>query len=306
MDQCLELWHKQKAAFVQSGSRCGKKGKLIDHFKIPKAHRHNHITQQIETLGAMKGFDQEQYETIHIDMVKDPYRHTNRRNFEAQIIKIIQRKESLSYFRRFSESKSILEYEPDNSDLESLSGFEVGDISAQDEGRFVSDVDSRLREWDSRATGTGKSLIEFMRFAVAREAHCRSMDTAKLKTYRGFQDFVSAIIRFFDHDLSGLENQHTRRYFVKSDLSQHLRKIDLWESCKILIPPPNEFYPPLSRTLHCRLTPITEGSVKYDANDFVWCCVFPNKKDFYQSKLNPIQCDKPAYVHLKDDLLTIA
>ena len=281
MDRCLEIWHKHKVSFIRSGARSSKKGKPIDHFKIPKAHRHNHITQQIEILGAMKGFDQEPYETIHIDTVKDPYRRTNRRNFEVQIIKIIRRDESLARFQRFSHRASISEFDSDFGDCD------VEDVS---EDGFAPDAVSgggeQGSEPDSHVT-IGESLLGTLRFTVAKKAHRRGVKTGELAAYYGFQDFVSAIMRFFELSLSGVENRHSRPYFTTSDLPCNLRKIDLWESCKILITPPNGFYLASSRTLHCRLTPITESSIVRDiANDFVWCDVFPDKNEYFQSQSN--------------------
>jgi len=217
MDRCLEIWHKHKVAFINSGACSSKKGKPMDHFKIPKAHRHNHITQQIEILGAMKGFDQEPYETIHIDMVKDPYRHTNRRNFDVQIIKIIQRNESLARFQKFSHDASISESESDS---------QLEDVGEDEFTPDISGGEEQGSEPDSHVT-IGESLLGTLRFTVAQKAHHRGMRTEELAGYYGFQDFVSAIIHFFELSLSGVENRHSRPYFTASDLPHNLCKINL-------------------------------------------------------------------------------
>ena len=300
MDNCLEIWHKKKISFIESGARHSKKGQPMQHFKIPKAHRHNHITQQIETLGTLRGFDQEAFETIHINMVKNPYRCSNRRDFELQILKAIQRNESLDRFQRFahsasesedSDSESESESDSDSdSDPEPFRDSDTGDAGRVDKCNIDSEVtmirnrDNGIQSQpDSHNTVIDKSLLGSLRLSIAQQAHKKLKTTELAGCYYGFQNFVSAMIRFFEHGISGFENGHSRRYFADSELLPNLQRIELWESCKILIPPPNVFHPASSRTLHCRLMEETMSSHSDLANDFVWCNVYPDKTGYFQS-----------------------
>ena len=291
MDNCLEIWHKRKISFIESGARRSKKGQPMQHFKIPKAHRHNHITQQIETLGTLKGFDQEAFETIHINMVKNPYRRSNRRDFEVQILKAIRRNESLDRFQRFASASESEDSESDSDSDSDLDGdSDTGDAGRVDKRNIDSEVTTiRNRDGgiqsqpDSHDTVIDKSLLGSLRLSIAQQAHRRLKTTELAGCYYGFQNFVSAMIRFFKHGISGFENGHSRRYFADSELPPDLQCIELWESCKILIPPPNIFYPASSRTLHCRLMEGTMSSHSDLANDFVWCNVYPDKTGYFQS-----------------------
>ena len=62
-------------------------------FKLPKLHcLLYHLIPSIEKYGAPVGFSTETYESLHKKYVKQPYRSSNKRNFDKQMIKIVSKK----------------------------------------------------------------------------------------------------------------------------------------------------------------------------------------------------------------------
>lgn len=57
--------------------------------KLPKLHSWvYHIIDSIRSFGAINGYTTETYESLHKDYVKNPYRLSNKKNIEVQIMKI--------------------------------------------------------------------------------------------------------------------------------------------------------------------------------------------------------------------------
>jgi len=48
-----------------------------------------HICSSIREFGAINGYTTETYESLHKDYVKKPYKLTNKKEIEKQIIKIV-------------------------------------------------------------------------------------------------------------------------------------------------------------------------------------------------------------------------
>ena len=56
-------------------------------FKLPKLHSWiYHIVDSIRSFGAINGYTTETYESLHKDYVKIPYRSSNKRDINTQII----------------------------------------------------------------------------------------------------------------------------------------------------------------------------------------------------------------------------
>ncbi|UZO18670.1 uncharacterized protein OCT59_009982 [Rhizophagus irregularis] len=57
--------------------------------KLPKLHSWAyHIIDSIRSFGAVNGYTTETYESLHKEYVKNPYRLSNKKNIEVQIMKI--------------------------------------------------------------------------------------------------------------------------------------------------------------------------------------------------------------------------
>src|SRR5208282_415363 len=58
--------------------------------KLPKLHSWvYHIVDSIRSFGAVNGFTTETYESLHKEYVKAPYRLSNKKNIEVQLMKIV-------------------------------------------------------------------------------------------------------------------------------------------------------------------------------------------------------------------------
>ena len=49
----------------------------------------HHITDSIRQFGAINGYTTETYESLHKTFVKNPYRLTNKKNVETQIMRAV-------------------------------------------------------------------------------------------------------------------------------------------------------------------------------------------------------------------------
>ena len=57
--------------------------------KLPKLHSWvYHIIDSIRYFGAVNGYTTETYESLHKEYVKNPYRLSNKKNIESQIMQI--------------------------------------------------------------------------------------------------------------------------------------------------------------------------------------------------------------------------
>ena len=60
------------------------------NLKFPKLHSWvYHIVDSIRMFGAVNGYTTETYESLHKDFVKIPYRISNKKNIEQQLLKTV-------------------------------------------------------------------------------------------------------------------------------------------------------------------------------------------------------------------------
>ncbi|THU80172.1 hypothetical protein K435DRAFT_823723 [Dendrothele bispora CBS 962.96] len=85
MSTALENFHANKQIFVDIGIR--------SNFRIPKIHFMNHYLESIKLFGTLDNFNTEYTERLHIDLAKDAYRSTNRKDEYSQMMKWLERKE---------------------------------------------------------------------------------------------------------------------------------------------------------------------------------------------------------------------
>lgn len=58
--------------------------------KLPKLHSWvYHIIDSIRSYGAINGYTTETYESLHKDYVKMPYRSSNKKNVETQLLQTV-------------------------------------------------------------------------------------------------------------------------------------------------------------------------------------------------------------------------
>jgi len=93
MQQALDDFHSVKDTFIEHGIR--------DHFNIPKLHSMFHYVASIKRLGSPDGYNTESPERLHIDLAKQAYRATNRRDYTIQMTVWLRRHEAMALKRAY-------------------------------------------------------------------------------------------------------------------------------------------------------------------------------------------------------------
>ncbi|KAF5346250.1 hypothetical protein D9758_014405 [Tetrapyrgos nigripes] len=93
LEESLKLFHQNKTIFVDLQIR--------EHFRLPKIHFLNHYVEKIRSLGTLDNCNTEQTERLHIDLAKDAYRATNRKDEFTQMTKWLDRQEKIHYHDNF-------------------------------------------------------------------------------------------------------------------------------------------------------------------------------------------------------------
>lgn len=83
----LERFHNNKQIFIDLGIR--------SNFHIPKIHFMNHYVDSIKRMGTLDNFNTEYTERLHIDLVKDVYQATNKKDELSQMTRWLERKEKV-------------------------------------------------------------------------------------------------------------------------------------------------------------------------------------------------------------------
>ena len=96
-------FHERKSIFVEHGIR--------EHFNIPKLHSMQHYLHMIKSHGTTDNFNTELPERLHIDIAKDAFSHTNKRDYIAQMRLRLQRHEAVCKFTAYLQW-SVKDYIP--------------------------------------------------------------------------------------------------------------------------------------------------------------------------------------------------
>jgi hypothetical protein len=87
LDDALRMFHSNKSIFIDLGIR--------EHFKIPKLHSCTHYTSSIRFYGTTDNFNTQYTERLHIDLAKEAYRASNRRDEFPQMTTWLERREKV-------------------------------------------------------------------------------------------------------------------------------------------------------------------------------------------------------------------
>lgn len=93
LDEALARFHANKGVFMELGIR--------DHFNLPKLHALLHFAYSISLLGMTDNYDTQYTERLHIDLAKDTYRATNRKDEYPQMTTWLLRKEKIEQYDSF-------------------------------------------------------------------------------------------------------------------------------------------------------------------------------------------------------------
>jgi len=86
-------FHEKKSIFVDCSVR--------EHFNIPKLHSMQHYLHMIKSHGTTDNFNTELPEQLHIDIAKDAFSHTNKKDYIAQMCLRLQRHEAVCKFTAY-------------------------------------------------------------------------------------------------------------------------------------------------------------------------------------------------------------
>jgi len=86
-------FHEKKSIFIDHGVR--------EQFNIPKLHSMQHYLHMIKSHGTADNFNTELPERLHIDIAKDAFDHTNKREYIAQMRLRLQRHEAIRKFTAY-------------------------------------------------------------------------------------------------------------------------------------------------------------------------------------------------------------
>ncbi|KAG2131135.1 hypothetical protein BD769DRAFT_1355430 [Suillus cothurnatus] len=93
LDEALVLFHDNKEIFIDLGIR--------NHFNLPKLHATRHYVSMIRFFGTTDNYNTEYTERLHIDLAKDAYRATNRKDEFMQMTQWLERKEKIVHHAKF-------------------------------------------------------------------------------------------------------------------------------------------------------------------------------------------------------------
>ncbi|KZP24747.1 hypothetical protein FIBSPDRAFT_734893, partial [Athelia psychrophila] len=99
--QALREFHHFKNAIITAGGRQGKRGAIL-HFNIPKLEGMGRVVFNAEIMGAPFQYTSDITERCHIFLVKEPYRHSNRRDYHEQCVRYMDRDGKIWQFRLFT------------------------------------------------------------------------------------------------------------------------------------------------------------------------------------------------------------
>jgi hypothetical protein len=93
MEAALREFDNNKQIFIEKGVRT--------HFNIPKLHSIRHYVSSIWTHGTPDGYNTELPERLHINLAKQGYRASNRRNYVTQMVRWLHRQEKIDAYTAY-------------------------------------------------------------------------------------------------------------------------------------------------------------------------------------------------------------
>ena len=86
-------FHERKTIFIDR--------KVREHFNIPKVHSMQHYFHMIKSHGTTDNFNTELPERLHIDIAKDAFKHTNKKDYIPQMRQRLRRHEAVRKFTAY-------------------------------------------------------------------------------------------------------------------------------------------------------------------------------------------------------------
>jgi len=89
LKDCLAAFHSTKVVFMDLGAQ--------KNFNLPKLHSLIHYTSSIQLFGTTDNYNTEQSECLHIDLTKNAYHMTNRKDEHPQMTAWLEHQERIEW-----------------------------------------------------------------------------------------------------------------------------------------------------------------------------------------------------------------
>jgi hypothetical protein len=162
LQDALDRFHQYKHVFVEHDIR--------KHFNFPKLHALQHYVSSIRLFGSADGYNTETSERLHIDFAKHAYLGTNRRDYVAQMVVWLHRREKLANFSAYQRWL----------DEQALPSVEVNNHVEDDE------------------SGEPQTAVRgpYSVYVLAKRAPDRNISVEDLEHHYHAHDFLGALNRF--------------------------------------------------------------------------------------------------------------
>jgi Plavaka transposase len=186
LESCLKAFHTHKKIVIELEVR--------EHFNIPKLHALLHYGNCIRSLGSADGYNTESPERLHIDLAKDAYRASNKRDYVEQMAVWLQRHEAM-WLR-----ESYLIWVERR--LPSMISKASQDNAMDEEDNLnVNDVEHEVTQRDINITNCD---INFnIHYSFARRAPHKNLTVEKITEKFGTFNFLPAFSSFLRRNLPG-------------------------------------------------------------------------------------------------------
>ncbi|KAF8279130.1 hypothetical protein DL93DRAFT_2092352 [Clavulina sp. PMI_390] len=266
MEGDLAAFFANLQVFIDIGARLNKRGEIIDHFCIPKLHLLLHYTSNIRDLGTTDNYSTEICETLHIPYCKEAYRHTNRKDYDSQIIKYLKRTEALQEYVAYLgwRRQQYPAHENSPDDYDPIDGEE--DVIVTEEDRNI--LRSLGLQGISAIVGSNGSNRELERTIPSESPHmyCPRL-TCSPKPHSPYQRIDSVMERYNIPSLhssitlfhkNGKSGAYRHRDdWARQNLPAEYEEIDVWNFINCTRPALNEFHPSEERRLRCAFNKTT-------------------------------------------------
>lgn len=237
LDQALREFHSLKPAIQASGGRRGKHGVMM-HWNIPKLELMNSVLGSVKKMGAPYQWTSDITERCHITHVKDPYRHSNKRNFHEQCCRFMDRIEKCNIFHLYTiikelgptltneiaqEARHLADNYPETSWISEVAFEYVSGVVSVGQSHTKSSLFSKSR---SHLSDDKTSA-----FTVAVKPHFASVQVDHAMTAILSTDLRAALGDFFVEKQSYSQRRGHRRSHPLCSLP--FQRLDIWSSFRM-------------------------------------------------------------------------
>lgn len=235
----LEEFHDYRQNITDVGARRGAKGRILDHWEIPKLELMQNVAPSIPLVGPPAHWTADTTERAHIDVVKDPASATNNSDFESQICRFLDRREKC---HKFSHALQLRRNEMNNHQVESLDSED--DVKSDDDTKsddiWIPDrAPRRIKDYfascnkPSTVTPPRSFISGPVAFRLGFTPVIGSMEISDVADKYGLPDLRHALVHYFyrgDHDRPltvGGQRYH------RADEPLPFKRLQVWNKVRI-------------------------------------------------------------------------